>query len=137
MQTTVICKFCDRRCGNNAGLAAHVRAMHPEEWEREIAEAEARSNGEAPPAPPTSNGLVWEDPPARSKKQGAIDAIVALIPELRRNPNKWARLYTWRNKTSAATIATTLRKMEDLADIEFRSSVADGTGALHGRYTGE
>jgi hypothetical protein len=110
--------------------------MHLAEYEEDLAQASGNGH-EAPPATPIANGLVWEEPPPRSKRQGAIEAIVQLIPELRRNPKRWARLYTWRNKTSASTIASALRKMEELGDIEFRATVVDGTGALYGRYTGE
>lgn len=140
MATTVICKFCDRRCGNSAGLAAHVKSMHPDEWAAEVAAAEARDHGEAPPVTPVSNGLVWEEPPPK-RRDSAYTAIVALVPELRRNPGRWARLYTWSTSSGANSAQAKLRKDENLTDIEFvaRSTKSDArsTSALYGRYTGE
>ena len=131
-------------CGGPAGLASHVRSMHRNEFDEEVAAAEARNGREVPPAAqPAANGLVWEDPAPRGKRNQAIETITALIPELRRNPNKWARLYTWPNHSSAGSTRSILTKMPGLDDIEFagrvtgRSNGTGGTSALYGRFTGE
>lgn len=137
--TSLRCKFCDRLCGNPQGLAAHVRSMHPAEFEAEV--AAARAGHEAPPAPPTANGLVWEDPPPKRQRGAEVyDEILAFLPQLRRNPGRWARLYTWKNPSAASPVKQRLETnhAEAVADIEF---VARRTGkelsALYGRFTGE
>ena len=90
-----------------------------------------------PPPVASSNGLVWEDPPS-ARRSSQFAEILDLIPQLRRNPGKWARLYTWRNKSGANGVQTRLRKMPELADCEFVARTVDGTkSALYGRYTGE
>ena len=94
-----------------------------------------------PPATPTVNGLVWEDPPPRGRANSTLATIITLIPELRRNPGKWARLYTWSNASGANSAQGKLRKNEDVSDIEFvaRSTKTStkATSTLYGRYTGE
>lgn len=89
-----------------------------------------------PPAAPPQHGLVWEDPPPRGGGNTQVFVIVALVPELRRNPGKWARLYTWKNLTGANSMQTKLRALPELSDCEFigRSNKAAGTSALYGRY---
>jgi hypothetical protein len=128
--TSVRCPHCQKVIASPAMLEAHIRDKHP-------AEVPAVKVDEAPPAAST-NGLVWEEPPiARTKTAAEIAAITELVPELRRNPKRWARLYTWKTKQRASTIKTHLN-VEALADIEFTArSMPDGTSALYGRFTGE
>lgn len=134
--TAVPCPHCERSCGGPAGLAAHIRSMHPEvirerekQLERDLHEALPETGGGA-----ASNGIVWEDPPC--SRSGVVEIIVALVPELRRNPGRWARLHVWPNKTGANTNQSKLRRDERVVDIEFvaRSDAKAGSSALYGRY---
>ena len=125
--TAVRCPHCEKMCGGPQGLAAHIRSMHPG----------ATAGGHEAPPETARNGLVWEEPPTRGRTATTIPAVLALIPELRRNPNRWARLYTFKGATSAGSLKKKLNELDDLTDIEF-SANRTGTGsALYGRYTGE
>lgn len=124
--TAVECPHCDRLCGGPQGLAAHIRSMHPA----------ALAAHEAPPAAPAT-GLVWEDPPVANGRTPVEKLIEPLIPELRRNPGKWARLRDFPIKSSAASAKGRLAKMPHLADIQFAARITPTGSALYGRYTGE
>lgn len=127
--TVVPCPHCDRTCAGPQGLSAHIRSMHPDKVGKSGHEAPEPGN-----AATNGNGLVWEEPPKRGRRSEIVPAIVALIPELRRNPAKWARLYTWKGKSSAQGAKKVLAAREDLEDIEFSANVIDGGSALYGRY---
>lgn len=128
--TVIRCPHCDRTCAGPAGLASHIRSMHPDQL---------TPGREAPPAPPPGNGLVWEDPPATNGRHNKwLPLIADTLPELRRHPGAWARLFTWRDRKSAQAAKTSLAKRPEVADIEFAArALPDGTSALYGRYTGE
>lgn len=133
--TVVRCPHCDRSCAGPAGLASHIRSMHLDEYAQAVAQRD-----EAPPATqPPANGFVWEEPPEVSTRRNKwLPLIGAALPELRRNPKKWARLYTWRDRKSAQAAKTSLAKRPEVTDIEFAARVLpDETSALYGRYTGE
>jgi len=136
--TAVPCPHCDKTCAGPAGLASHIRSLHPEVVREREQQLERDLSREAPPEPatPASNGIVWEDPPSKGGRSKIVDDIIKLIPELRRNPGQWARLHTWTNTSGANGAQTALKKREDLSDIEFvaRSSTKDKASSLYGRY---
>lgn len=124
--TAVRCPHCNRSCAGPAGLASHIRSMHPEQIE------------DTPPlSPPTPRvELLWEDPPPRARDPWALALINPVLLELRANPNRWARLYTWRDAKRATAAKAQLAKRPEVADIEFSArSLPDGTSALYGRTT--
>lgn len=129
--TAIRCQHCDKMCGGPQGLSAHVRSMHPE----------VLRDREAPPEPATPaarpGGLVWEEPPPRGRTATVVPAILALVPELRANPGRWARLYTFKGATSAGGLKKKLIDRDDVADIEFSANKTGTGSALFGRYTGE
>lgn len=130
MATAVDCPHCPVQCAGPAGLASHVRSMHPEH---------ARAGGrEAPPGSPVtpaSNGLVWEDPPApRSQASSAIQAILLAAPQLRRNPGRWAKLRSFKSSSGASSSKNGASKRAELVDIELVARKMPGGSALFGRY---
>jgi len=102
------------------------------------------------PPPPAARGRVgrdaladtdfaWEDPPPRGVGGRNVALVADLIPELRRNPGRWARLCIFQTDKGANSAKTSLAKVTQFSDIEFaaRSNPADKTSTLYGRYTGE
>ena len=86
----------------------------------------------APTAPP-KNGIVWEEPPPRGRRSSIANEIAAPVPQLRENPGKWARLYTWTGKSSAGGMRKALAARADLVDIEWSANVVGKGSALYGR----
>lgn len=134
--TAVTCPHCNRTCAGPQGLASHIRSMHPDV--ARAAGATAGATGAPPDAPgaPPAHGLVWEEPPS-PRRSSQYTEVLALIPELRRNPGRWARLYTWSNKTGANGLQQRLRKDATVADCEFIGRITATGSALYGRCTGE
>lgn len=124
--TVVPCPHCDRSCAGPAGLASHIRSMHPEV----LREDPTRE----PPPDTNSGGLVWEDPPARGRDASLIPELVALIPRLKERPGSWARLRTYKSATGAGGAKAKAKDAPELAHLEFRASRVDGGSALYGRY---
>lgn len=132
----VICPICHRSCAAAAGLASHMRAMHRDEWRRQL-EAEAAqpsaTRPSVPPPSPSSNGVRWEDPPVPTNGRNATHRIVeAVVPELKRNEGRWARLLDFKGPTSASGHATGLKKA--FPDIEIIGRKVGSGSAIFARY---
>jgi hypothetical protein len=125
--TAVKCPHCKRTIASPVMLQAHIRDMHPSQVEQPPREAPPESGARR------SNGLVWEDPPP-ARRGGVLPAILALIPELRANPEQWARLRTWQSPSGANSVMSKLRKDASCADCEFAARSSTGSSALYGRY---
>lgn len=65
-----------------------------------------------------------------------------MLEELRRNPNRWARVKRWEKRTSASSAAQRIRKGEqagiDPKEFESRGAILDGgkASALYLRFVG-
>lgn len=74
--------------------------------------------------------FVWEDPNIGNATHGEV---AKLLPELRRNPGKWARLLIYKSATGAGTSATKLK--ERFTDIEFTTRRLPESGsAVYARF---
>lgn len=131
MVQSIECPHCKRVCGSTAGLAAHVRSMHPEK----IAFVPATAD---PPRAAGSNGMEWGSPPAPRSNRSCVHEFTEIVIELRRRPGEWARVFTYRKKNDAHARAQVLRKHEPYSDIEWAPrSLPDGTSGLWARFVGE
>lgn len=133
--TAVPCPHCEVTCAGPQGLASHIRSMHRDATTAATA-PKPPTGGEAPPEP-AAGQLVWEDPPKRGRPATTIPAVLKLIPTLRSNPGRWARLHTFKGATSAGTLRKRITELPDVADIEFSSHKVGTGSALYGRYTGK
>lgn len=123
------CPHCDKTCAGGAGLAAHIRAQHPDAAN---AADPPRANGHKPGVE-----LVWEDPPLRGGRQGVEQKYGALIPELRRAGGRWARLEVFEKPHSSNGAKTKCQAIEEWADIEFVTRTTETGSALYARFKGD
>lgn len=131
--TSVICKHCDRQIGSPAGLTAHIKSMHP----GVRAPLSPEHRGSLPPPSPSSGEMAWEDPPPKylGKAAQAVLAAVALFPQLRRNPGRWARICEFKTQSTAFGQVKKLR--ESHPDIEFEARGRETGSAIWARYVEE
>lgn len=140
MSDQLICPLCHRTIANNAGMTAHMRAMHCEEWRREQEAAASRVAGgvrvqpATPPPSPDGNDIRWEDPPGRGGTNPA-DRLRPFVPDLKRNPGKWARCIEYKGPTSAGSYAGKLKKA--FPDLQIVGRRVDSGSAVFARYVEE
>jgi hypothetical protein len=113
--TTVMCKQCSppRSFPDPEALASHIRGEHK------------------------PDGLEWEDPPPKylGKAAQAVLAAVALFPQLRRNPGRWARICEFKTQSTAFGQVKKLR--ESHPDIQFEARGRETGSAIWARYVEE
>lgn len=85
-----------------------------------------------PPPSGSSNGIRWEVPPGRGGANRKVERFRPLIPELKRRPGEWARLFDYDKPTGAASAATKLRQA--FPDFEIVGRRVEGGSAIFARF---
>lgn len=122
--TAVPCPHCDRSCAGPAGLASHIRSLHPDQRGTVLTK---------------TAGLVWEDPPPHrpGRTSRTVTAILDALPALQSRPGEWARVCVYPSKSSAGTARSLCRKRPEFAGLEFASTSTGGPGSrLYARWIG-
>lgn len=86
------------------------------------------------------NGLVWEEPPHENRGGGVNHRLVA--PQLRANPEAWARVSTYKTAGSAGSMAQAIRTgvltaYRPAGSFEAASRKVGGQYHVYARYVGE
>lgn len=122
------CPDCEKEFSRAKTLAMHRKHTH---GNPPLRAAEATTESRRPTSKSVAE-LVWEEPP-RPGRPDTASVVRPLIQQLRQQPGKWARLMTYKSKSSASTQAGNLRRIDEFADIEFKGSKVDGGSALYAK----